>query len=406
MAEHSTRIGGSSAERAIQCPASIVLAEDIPRTPPSSYAEIGTLCHKAMEIIVAAYFKSEAGEDVCEQVIGLVHTGENGDVYELDRELYDTKIIPAFNIFQSLIDDGTLGESLRIEQRLDFEDKVLDQEFGTADIIDGAAFDDGVKVCTILDWKFGDGVIVEVKNNSQALFYAAGASETHKFGKEADEFECIVVQPTTRQDKSISRWTATRAEVDNFKALIKSSVQAVEKIRAGKIEPKYRTGKHCKWCPAKPKCPQMQVLATQASKLNVTETSAETIAQWLVVAETLEEWIKSLNAYAFSLLENGQDIPGFKLVQKEGRSKISDAEGLEMLLRKKGCKVAEIKETKLLGVTALRKLLKKKKIDDKIINEFTSKNSSGLTMAPASDKRPAATSNAAMKRLSENLNLQ
>jgi hypothetical protein len=56
----------------------------------------------------------------------------------------------------------------------------------------------------VLDWKFGDGVAVEVEENSQLLFYAAAAKRTADTAwafEGAKEVELIIVQPP-----SVKRW--------------------------------------------------------------------------------------------------------------------------------------------------------------------------------------------------------
>lgn len=400
MAKHSSVIGGSSAERIIACPGSVNIAKTLPKQPASEYADEGSLLHKAMESIVEKYFKADASENVCEHVIGMEYVGENGTVHVITEELYERKVIPAFNIFQDLVHDGTLGESLHIEQQMGFKDKILKGCFGTADIIDSAQFSDGAKVCTILDWKFGDGVIVDVTENKQAMYYAAAAMDSHEHGQDADEFELIIVQPSTRLEDSISRWTTPRSRIESFKKLLVDTVPQIDED-----EPRIQTGKHCKWCPAKPKCPQMRVLATQAATFNITKADAETLSKWLDTTDTLLEWIKGLKQYAYDLIENGQEIPNYKLVQKDGRAKIADeTQAIEALLDL-GLNKKDIVEQKLLGITKLRALIKKEKLDMEELNKLIIKPSSGLTLVTADDKRPAATGTAALNRLSEQLKI-
>jgi len=59
-----------------------------------------------------------------------------------------------------------------VETRVGFGD-LLPNVFGSTDLIGRIG-----KRAVVLDWKFGDGVAVEVEDNPQLLFYAAAAMRT------------------------------------------------------------------------------------------------------------------------------------------------------------------------------------------------------------------------------------
>lgn len=397
MAEHSDLVGGSSAGRVIQCPGSVNLAKTLPRPPTSEYAHKGTLCHNAMEKIVPAFFTCEVGTYLPDLVAGMTLRTKK-DTYTLDDEMIEDKIIPAITELQKLYDNDVIGETCRVEQKVSFKHEVLDGAFGTADIIDTSENDDGLVVCTILDWKFGAGVLVSPENNSQGLFYAAAAMETHPYGMDADLFEIIIVQPSNRTDDNQASWTATREQVQSFKNLLVDSVAAIDN-KPGI----FNTGKDCRWCPAKAACPKQKEIADTARSLTIDELQSKDLGVWLERADTLENWIHDLRAYAYKLLENGQKVPGYKLVQKQGRNKWVDEKYAETVLPKLFDE-KEIFTRKLITAPQALKLAKKKKIDTSELEKNIAKVSSGLTIAVETDKRPAATSHTALTRLGEHLN--
>jgi hypothetical protein len=230
-----------------------------------------------------------------------------------------------------------------------------------------------------LDWKFGDGVAVEADENPQLMFYAAAAMRTEKLAWVFDgtkEVECIIVQPP-----SIKRWVTSFDRLRMFERELVFAVKQSEKPDAA-----LHAGEHCRWCAAKPICPQMTGAADRALAKQVKELNTKELGLALVKADMLEEWIKDLRALAIQVLEKNGEVPGYKLVQKRGtRQWIDEQKATEALLA--SLPESEVIERSLVSPAQAEKKLKKLKLA--LPDGLTTSVSSGTTLAPVDDPRPA-----------------
>jgi hypothetical protein len=213
------------------------------------------------------------------------------------------------------------------------------------------------------------------------MFYAAAAMRTEALKWAFDgatEIECVIVQPPM-----IKRWVTTPERIATFE---RELVRAV-KIASQEDAP-LSQGDHCRWCAAKPICPQMTGAVDRAIKQQIVNLDVDTLAQHLHTAELLEGWIKDLRALAFGLLEQGATVPGYKLVQKQARRQWVDPTAAAPWLISQG--VDEVFTQELISPAQAEKVLKKRKValrDDLVVAV-----SSGTTLAPVDDPRPAVQS--------------
>ena len=358
MAAHSNVVGGSTAKRVINCPGSVALVQKMPPKPSSEYADKGTLLHNVISEIL--------GKDLpWDQFIG---TKYNDQV--LTQELFDEKIVVALELLDQVDPDKRM--EYEVETRVGFGD-LLPGVFGSTDLV-GRIGDRAV----VLDWKFGDGVVVDAEDNPQLMFYAAACMRTEeaKWAFEgAAEVELIIIQPPM-----IRRWVTTKERIKQFEQEL---VMAVHESR--KPDAKLQHGDHCRWCAAKPICPRMTGAVDRALQVQLKEIDVDTLGKYLKNADLLEDWIKDLRALAFQLLEKNIPVPGYKLVNKRSTRQWADEDKAEAFMDAHG--VYYLKEPELLSVAQAEKELKKRKValpDDLVVSV-----SSGTTMAPESDPRPA-----------------
>ena len=231
----------------------------------------------------------------------------------------------------------------------------------------------------VLDWKFGDGVMVEVEENPQLMFYAAAAMRTPDAQWAFDgvtEIECVIVQPP-----EVRRWVTTPERIAQFELEL---VQAVK--QAEKPDAKLAVGDHCRWCAAKPVCPKMTGAADRALKVQIEALPAPQISDYLKTADMLEEWIKDLRALALQMLESGAKLPEYKLVAKRAIRSWSDEEKAKIALFAYGLTESEVVETSVVSPAKAEKALKKRKIG--LPEDLVVAISSGNTLASADDPRP------------------
>jgi hypothetical protein len=346
---HSSIVGGSTAKRVINCPASVKLVAKMPPKPSSVHADRGTLLHDAISLILEG--KPE--------VVGMKYN----DI-TLTQELYDEKIIPAIAALDEIDVDGSL--EYIVESRVGFGD-LLPGVFGSADLL-GRIGDRAV----VLDWKFGDGVAVDAVENDQGMFYAAAAMRTPNVKwvfDGAEEIEIVIVQPPV-----VRRWITTPERIKQFERDLVAAVKQSQKDDAV-----FKSGDHCRWCAAKPVCPQMTGEVDRFVKTSLQTIDATQIGHYLKQADQIEDFIASVREMAFTMLENEVKVPGYKLVAKRGTRQWIDEKKAEELLGDKAF------EKKLLSVAQAEKLIGKKNFPQ----ELAVSVSTGNTLANEDDPRPA-----------------
>ena len=357
--EHSNVVGGSTAKRVINCPASVKLVQKMPPKPSSEHADRGTLLHNVIAELLE-FDKKPA------QCIGAQYKDQ-----VLTQELIDEKIIPALEALDEVDPDKTM--EYMVETRVAFGD-FLPGVFGSTDLLGRKG-----KRAIVLDWKFGDGVSVDAVENPQLLFYAAAAMRTPAASwvfEGAEEIECIIVQPP-----AIRRWVTTPARIKEFEQELLYAVRL-----SSWPEPPMQEGDHCRWCAAKPICPRMNGAVERALKAKLIEMPAQQIAAQLRQADMIESYITDLRSLAFEMLQNGVDVPGYKLVAKQARRQWVDKAKIEAWADANGIEDAYEPLT-IKSPAQLEKVLKKAKIEfpaDMVVSV-----SSGDTLAPESDPRPA-----------------
>ena len=356
---HSNVVGGSTAKRVINCPASVKLVQQMPPKPSSEHADRGTLLHNVIAELLEFDKKPE-------QCIGAQYKDQT-----LTQELIDEKIIPALEALDAIDPDKTM--EYMVETRVAFGD-FLPNVFGSTDLLGRKG-----KRAIVLDWKFGDGVLVDSENNPQLLFYAAAAMRTPAaqwIFEGVEEIECIIVQPP-----AIRRWVTTPARVKEFERELLYAVRL-----SSWPEPPMQEGDHCRWCAAKPICPRMTGAVERALKGKLLEMPAQQIAAQLHQADMIESYITDLRALAFEMLQNGVAVPGYKMVAKQSRRQWVEKAKIEAWVDANNIKDAYEPVT-IKSPAQLEKVLKKAKIEfpaDMVVSV-----SSGDTLAADSDPRPA-----------------
>lgn len=357
---HSSIVGGSTASRVINCPGSVALVQKMPPKSSSKYADQGTLLHDAISLILE-------GKETAQSVIGMTYEGQ-----VLTQELFDDKIAVALAALDEIDPDKQM--EFMPETKVSFGD-MLPGVFGSADLL-GRLRDRAI----VLDWKFGDGVAVDAKENEQGMFYAAAAM--HTLGCDwifngAKEVEIIIVQPP-----AVKRWLTTFDRIKEFERTLVSSVK-----RSTDADAPIIAGKHCRWCAAKPVCPQMTGAVDRALKQTLQEIDTTSLSVYLEKADLLESWITDVRGLAFELLEKDIKVPGFKLVAKRGTRQWVDEEKAADALKSLSLSENDVYTKKLISPAQAEKLLKKAK--QELPSDLAVSISSGSTLAVESDPRPA-----------------
>jgi hypothetical protein len=437
VTEHTTRahsrFGGSGASRWMSCAGSAALIATVPAPPSGRAAMEGTAAHALAEeclregfvyaqILVGQKFPREAPpEQQFEATMEMIHAV---NVYlaavraEMDAG------------WKEWADAGKPkgGEPvLQIEQRFELKVDTADagEVFGANDAL---VYRPLAKKLTVFDYKHGAGVAVSAEDNAQLKFYAAGAAFARDDWAVA-AVELVIVQPRafSGDGDGVKRWAMDPVDLLDFLAAVETAVALAKQAEAQSAtmglgvlnDWALKSGAHCRWCPAAGICPAQERAALEAAGLDFNDVTEITVAalpeptaldnarlaKVLAAIDIFNAWGEQVRAHVDSLLRAGQDVPGFKLVEKQARRKWIDNEEdiaafLEMM---HGVDGDLLRPRRLVTITEAERLLKAQLNDAKAFKDakddltlrFTIKESSGTTVAPASDKREAVNAVAA-----------
>ncbi|MDU4970413.1 MAG: DUF2800 domain-containing protein, partial [Atopobium minutum] len=125
-------------------------------------------------------------------------------------------------------------------------------------------------------------------------------------------------------------------------------------------------------------------LAKYDFALPPTLTDAE-IEAILPVLDELTAWAEDIQAYALTKALSGKTWHGYKLVEGRSNRKYVSADAVAEKVQDAGF---DPFEKKLLGITAMQKLMGKKRFDE-LLEGLIEKPQGKPTLVPESDKRPA-----------------
>jgi hypothetical protein len=256
--------------------------------------------------------------------------------------------------------------------------------FGTVDAwtyLDGA-------LC-VFDFKYGRGIIVQAENNTQLQYYALGlAKKLIGDGLETKTVTLAIFQPRAADAESPSSSVTYSADMldvwaEKFKeAVIRTQIESDVLV----------SGEHCRYCAGRIICPELKSANMLAAKAEFSDSSLvlpepsqmklDQIGEVLTRAKLVQAWIESVEQYAFELLNKGEAVTGWKLVDKRAIRKWSDETEVE------------VESLAKYGIDAFDLTLKSPAQLEKIagkdwVNARAQSVSSGVTLVPESDKRQA-----------------
>lgn len=357
--------GASSMYRWEACPGSVALCATLPPAPSSVYAEEGTRAHE-----IAATMLKE----------GAAFVGASQEM----TEAVNTYVNVCNGYFTP--EHQKLGAQRWIEQHLDASASIPGM-YGTVDCL---IYWPWLNKLIVIDFKYGSGVYVGAKENTQLLYYAVAACLA--LSLVVDSVEVVIVQPrlTSGDDDGVRRWEGGADELILFNHRV---VDAIERTREPNAP--LSAGDHCRFCPAAAVCPKLNeardlALLSDFSKPLVPEKTytPETIKKALDSLDALKAYIKAVDELAYRELEAGREIPGYKLVAKRPTRKINDADRVIQILTSNGYTAEEIKTTpELKSPAQLEKTIKKQ--HKSLLEPYIVSESSGHVVVPESDPRPA-----------------
>jgi len=300
-----SEFGGSIAARVLRCPASVGLVAKTPAQlrRDTVYARRGAALHAAMVLLIERErsLDSLVGETIGEYVI-------TGDDVAL-------ALRPVLAHVDALLDRP--GAEYYLEHRVAFP--TIENAFGTADLIVRIA-----GVAHVVDHKFGAGVRVVARDdegavNAQLAFYTSAARHSlPAFFAGVDRIILTILQPQSiEEDAELASSTeATQAELDDF--VLRYHAACADALGPA---PHRQRGAWCRFCPAKPICPEHTgPLLDLAQFPTPTPTASsdhsaylQALADGLSLIDAVKELHTALHDQAKRALREGWVVPGYVL---------------------------------------------------------------------------------------------
>lgn len=362
----------SKAKQWLACPPSARLSAKFSERfgeQSSEYAAEGTKAHAVAELKL----RLELGEinkfsyDAQRKTLGDIPS-------DMDRytDTYVDVVLERYYACKKVCPDARLF----VEQKLDMSPWIPGC-FGTAD---ACVVSD--TILEVLDLKYGKGVPVDAVDNPQARCYGLGA--VNEFG---DLYGFTHIRNTIVQPRldSITEEVLTREQLLAWGAFVKPIADLAYKGVGG-----FSPGENCRFCAAKAVCKarafqSFDLLSACLDSPDVLPD--EVIPGILKVADTCEQWIKDVRAYALNQALLGQEWPGYKLVKgkRPSRAFRNDEEAEEQLIRA-GYTPEQYKVTRMKTVAEIEKLMGKRAFDA-MMGGLVIQGDGKLTLVPEDDKR-------------------
>ena len=350
-------LGASSAERWMNCPGSVKLIQTVtlPESDESEYAREGTAAHA-----MAAWCLEE---------------GQDAWVAVLREPDWTPEMADAVQIYldevRGLTNDKTIAH---------FEYRVSSARhplfYGTVD----AAVLDG-NCLHIRDFKYGAGVVVEVEDNPQILYYAYGMLQHFPA---VEHVTVGIVQPRAHHPDGHVR-VAYRTAVEVREWAEHVLFPAMDNVA---IDQSLDPGAWCRFCPAKLVCPALTGLFGAAAKVDtrtVVHMGDEQLDREYDKLAAVKMYVAALEKRVLERLEAGAKMQYAKLVLKKA-NRVWRENAEEELAAKLG--FDKIYETKMKSPPGIEDLGPSAR---KLVKEYAYTPNTGYTVAHVLDSRLAVT---------------
>lgn len=386
--DHAT-YAPSAAERWINCPDSIRAQEGIADIP-SAAAQEGTECHEAASAILEGADFDTATRGLTNEQVLLVEEyteairlkfralkRQDPDAYMIvERRMRAPALHPDFH--------GT-GDTLMVAPRLGVL-HVDDLKCGWKPVAVRYPPQPGEKVGR-LNSQLASYVLLALAELGVGVSRWLFNPEDHGIRR---------INLTVHQPRVYDRPERTRVEVAELAAFLDDVVAAIDRIEAGdptrKADPSW-----CHYCLAKGRCPTLRGEANRRAaadfEVGVSNLSLDMARELLTEADWLDAQAKGARESVYRALAVGRPVDGHKLVAKKGRRDWTDWDRAERIALAHGIPEKSLYRRQPISPAQLETLVKlhpnAKDFEWAKLGECWQSKSSGNTVAPADDPRPA-----------------
>ena len=355
----------SSAERWLNCPPSARMCEKFPEET-SEYAEEGTTAHALGEIKLLRAFE-KISEDKYQKRL-----------QELKQDkFYSEEMEETTDYYLSVVKSLQTEEPkiFEVERSLDLTEFIPDGH-GTADCL----FLENTTL-NIVDYKHGQGVLVEAPYNEQLQLYALGAYQIYSVLFDIKEVQMTICQPR-------------KSNVDSFKMKVENLLNFGEHVK--KVAPiawkgmgYCNAGRWCKFCRALPVCEaQAERARIIKDKINndINCLSDVELVEVLDFSDSIINFLQNAKNYAMNRIIDGKELTGYKVVEGRSRRIFSD-ENKAIQIASELIPSEELYEKKLISLANIEKKVGKKVFAEKFKSVIYTPQGSP-TLVKDEDKRP------------------
>lgn len=379
MPTKHAKCSASSAYRWINCPGSVALSEQCPDPGSSSYADEGTLAHSLGELKLRRWLKEISASRYKKELAVIQASNYYDSEMEEATDYY-------FEIVLEELEAAGEGAALMVEQQLNLS-RWIPEGFGTGDAVIISIANRYVQV---IDQKYGKGIKVEATRNPQLRLYGLGAVDLFDGLYDFDTVKTTIVQP--RLDHVSSEETA----LDELMLWAEEEV-APRAVMAMEGTDYFAAGDWCRFCPAKAVCRKRAEANLKLAQYEFRQPKLLTddeIGEVLRKADELQKWAADVSTYTLDQALSGHHFDGWKLVEGRSIRKYADDVQVADALKTAGFNEAMLYERKLYGITAMEKIVGKKRLAE-VLGDLIVKPQGKPVLVPESDKRDPINTTAA-----------
>jgi len=292
-------LGASSAERWMSCPGSVALIKELtlPETDEPEYRGLGTAAHEAGAKCL------KEGLDAWELV------GQKFHDFVVDVEMAD-----AIQVYLDKVRPAMALPDAKVYVEYSISRPEHEKFYGTVDC--GVVYQGYMEVT---DYKHGQGIVVEVENNPQLLYYAFGFLREHP---DVQDVLLRIVQPRTFSEP-VKEWTVKADFIRKWAEEKLLPAMHLTEMDGAELD----AGSWCRFCPAKLVCPLMTALfgaACTANPKSVVELTNASLGRSYQYKQAVTFYMKALDEEIFRRLNTGTKVPRCKLVPKKANRVFKD----------------------------------------------------------------------------------
>lgn len=332
-------LSASSSYRWLACPPSALECAKLPDVQ-SEFARQGTEAHALCEFKV-------------KKALGQKEKNPTKNLTYFDEEMAECSDAYTQFVLESLAATKVVCQDplVLVEQRLDFS-RWVPEGYGTGDCLIVA--DDTL---TVIDYKHGLGVLVDAEKNPQMMCYALGALDLFDGIYDIQKVSMTIFQP---RRENVSTYTMAKEELLQWAETVLKPTADL----AAKGEGEYRAGDHCRFCKIRATCRKRAEYNLELAKYDFAMPSTledPEMEAILAKADELVSWVGDVKDYALQQALSGKTWAGWKVVEGRSNRRYVNEEAVAAKVEDAGYSPYE---KKLLGITALTKLLGKRRFDE------------------------------------------